>query len=195
MRNRKKDKKNKKSLAQAAKTAGTPATGSKDNQKDIPGGGKINQRMRAGQSGGRRRPPKTTVAIRGVAPSFSYAEVLKALRSQISLSELEIERSHIRKAASGGILIEISGSEKAQKAEKLKDRIARVLGSGQGHAAHDKRKGKGNGTRQFGGARGNFGRLSDKGRLRGERNKSGSNSSYEKWIVHGLGTRPARSND
>lgn len=87
------------------------------------------QRIKSSQQGVRKKPPRTAaVAIRGVGPNISYAEALKNLRGKISLPELEIERSHIRKAASGGILIEISGEERNKKAEELKNRIAGVLG-------------------------------------------------------------------
>lgn len=86
-------------------------------------------RLKPSQQGIKRRPPRTAaVAIRGTEDGFSYAEALKTLRGKISLPELKIERSHIRKAASGGILIEIPGENRNKKAEELKNRIAGVLG-------------------------------------------------------------------
>jgi len=85
-------------------------------------------KQRLGQQGTRRRPPRTAVAIRGLVSGFSYAEALRTLREKISLPELEIEKSHIRKATSGGILIEIPGEDRNKKAEELKNRIAGVLG-------------------------------------------------------------------
>jgi len=77
----------------------------------------------------KRRPPRTAaVAIKGVGDNFCYAEALKNLRSKIALPDLNIRTSHVRKAVSGGIVIEISGEEKTKKAELLKEKIAEVLG-------------------------------------------------------------------
>jgi len=77
----------------------------------------------------RRRPPRTAaVAIKGITEGFSYASALRSLRDKIVLPELKIEGSHIRKAANGGIIIEIPGEDRSAKADKLKEKIAEVLG-------------------------------------------------------------------
>lgn len=79
--------------------------------------------------GHRRRAPRTAaVAIKGTTEGFSYAAALKNLRENMALPELEIQSSHIRKSANGGIIIEIPGEDKAAKADKLKERISKVLG-------------------------------------------------------------------
>lgn len=55
----------------------------------------------------RRRPPKTVaVAIKG-DEGFSYADALKKARTEISLKEIGIDTTKIRRAANGGIIIEI----------------------------------------------------------------------------------------
>lgn len=60
---------------------------------------------------------------------FSYAEAIKNLREKIALPELDIRESHIRKAANGGVIIEIPGADRVNKAEKLKAKVAEVLGA------------------------------------------------------------------
>lgn len=68
------------------------------------------------------------MAIKGTSEDFSYAAALKTLRDKIALPELEIATSHIRRSANGGMIIEIPGKDKSEKADKLKDRIVEVLG-------------------------------------------------------------------
>jgi len=79
----------------------------------------------------KRRVPRTAaIAIQGVEKPFSYgSSALKNLREKIALADLDITTSHIRKSASGGIVIEIPGKDRMNKAEKLKDKVAEVLGS------------------------------------------------------------------
>ncbi|XP_029176055.1 uncharacterized protein LOC114944330 [Nylanderia fulva] len=77
----------------------------------------------------RRRPPRTAaVAIKGVAEGFSYSAALKKLRDGIKLPELEIEKTTIRHAVSGGLLIEVPGKDKATKAELLREKVCSILG-------------------------------------------------------------------
>ncbi|XP_029177649.1 uncharacterized protein LOC114945560 [Nylanderia fulva] len=77
----------------------------------------------------RRRPPRTAaVAIKGVTNDFSYAAALKKLREVISLSDLNIDKSSIRHSASGGIVIEVPGKDKAEKTEALREKVSIVLG-------------------------------------------------------------------
>lgn len=63
-----------------------------------------------------------------MSEKFSYAEALKNLRDKIALPELEIQSSHIRKSANGGIIIEIPGENKSLKADRLRD-MTEVLGN------------------------------------------------------------------
>lgn len=68
----------------------------------------------------KRRAPKTAaVTITGRNSTFSYAEALRKTREEISLKELGIDDSRIRKTANGGFLVEIPGSRGAFKAESL----------------------------------------------------------------------------
>lgn len=69
------------------------------------------------------------MAIKGNSEDFSYAGPLKRLRENIALPELEIQISHVRRSANGGLIIEISGENKGTKADRLKDKIEEVLGA------------------------------------------------------------------
>lgn len=69
------------------------------------------------------------VAIHELNDGFSYAAALKKLRESITLSELDIATSHVRKSASGGVVIEIPGAERSLKADNLRKKVAEVLGA------------------------------------------------------------------
>lgn len=76
----------------------------------------------------RRRVPKTAaVCIRGKDSTFSYADALRKARTSISLSELEINSPKLRKGINGATIIEISGPENAEKADKLVVKLQEVL--------------------------------------------------------------------
>jgi len=82
-------------------------------------------------SGGapRKRPPKNAaVTIRTNPDGPSYAEVIRQAREGINLKELGINNLRMRRAANGGILIEISGSEGILKADALASRLREVIG-------------------------------------------------------------------
>lgn len=66
------------------------------------------------------------VAIKG-DEGFSYAEALKKARTEISLKEIGIEMTKIRRAANGGIIIEIPGVENNEKANTLTRKLKQVL--------------------------------------------------------------------
>ncbi|KMQ92578.1 gag-pol polyprotein [Lasius niger] len=96
--------------------SGKQATGPKDRPKD--------RKPKAAT----RRPPKTAaVMIVSREEGFSYAEALKKARESISLDQLEIDRTKIRRAANGGILIEVLGPGGAGKALVLKDKLHEIL--------------------------------------------------------------------
>lgn len=69
------------------------------------------------------------MSVKRLTQEFSYTEALKNLRGKIAFPDLKIQNSHIRRAANGGILIEISGERKGAKADKLKEMITEVLGT------------------------------------------------------------------
>ncbi|KMQ87868.1 gag-pol polyprotein [Lasius niger] len=75
-----------------------------------------------------RKPPKTSaVMITGHKEEFSYAEALKKARESISLKDLEIERTKVRRATNVGMLIEVIGPDSAREAIALKDKLSEVL--------------------------------------------------------------------
>lgn len=77
---------------------------------------------------GRRRPPRTAaVTIKGRNSDFSYADALKRARSEISLAEIGIENTRIRKTVTGGILIQIPGNDGNKKAEILANKLQSLL--------------------------------------------------------------------
>lgn len=76
-----------------------------------------------------RRPPRTAVvAIRAKNESVSYAEVLKKARQEVSLGELGIEVTRIKRGINGSLLIEIPGQKGSKKAKILADKLQDKLG-------------------------------------------------------------------
>ncbi|KMQ90164.1 gag-like protein [Lasius niger] len=69
----------------------------------------------------RPRPPTTAAVLVTIRPgsSLSYREVMVEARSKIDLGAMGIKDSRLKYAASGGILIEISGKDRAEKADDL----------------------------------------------------------------------------
>ncbi|XP_046740518.1 uncharacterized protein LOC124407951 [Diprion similis] len=81
-----------------------------------------------GPSAVRRRAPRgAAVAIKGKGENVRYAEILKFAREKIQLEELGIGETRIRRAANGGVLIEIPGPENAKKADALAVQLTRVI--------------------------------------------------------------------
>ena len=79
-----------------------------------------------------RAPRSAAVLLRSVATEGntepSYAEVVRLARGKISLEDLNIANTRLRKAQAGGLLIEIPGGDEAgAKAEALVDRLRAVL--------------------------------------------------------------------
>ncbi|CAL1672271.1 unnamed protein product [Lasius platythorax] len=74
------------------------------------------------------KPPRTAaVMITGLKEGFSYASALKKARESISLDKLNIEKTKIRRAANGNMLIEVIGHNGAGKAIALKEKLSKVL--------------------------------------------------------------------
>lgn len=79
-----------------------------------------------------RKPPKTAaVAIKGFAEKFSYAQALRTAQEKIQLTDLKIHKSRVRKAANGGIIVEIPGPQGSEKADILAKKLSEVMS---GHA-------------------------------------------------------------
>lgn len=75
----------------------------------------------------KRRPPKTVaITITGKEANFSYADALRKARENISLPDLGIERSKVRRTINGGVLLEIIGPDGATKADALRLEIERT---------------------------------------------------------------------
>lgn len=79
-------------------------------------------------AGIRRRPPRAAVVAIKPAPGESVSEVLRRTKNAISLQDLDIEDSRLRKAANGNLLIEILGPENAQRADLLAQKLRAALG-------------------------------------------------------------------
>jgi len=89
--------------------------------------GEENARQRSSLYSGstpRRRPPKNAaVTIRTNPDGPFYAEIIKQARERVNFKELGITNPRMRRAANGGILIEILGSEETAKADALASRL------------------------------------------------------------------------
>jgi len=74
-----------------------------------------------------RRPPRAAaVAIRTTDDTISYADVLKKARQEVSLGELGIKVTKIRRGLNGSIMIEIPGRDNS-KAKMLADKLKEKL--------------------------------------------------------------------
>ncbi|KMQ91113.1 gag-pol polyprotein [Lasius niger] len=65
--------------------------------------------------------------ITGRKENFSYAAALKRARGEISVDKLEINRTKIRRAANGSMLIEVMGPDGHSKAKALREELCEVL--------------------------------------------------------------------
>lgn len=78
-----------------------------------------------------RKPPRSSaVTIRIEEKNkdkISYSEVLKKAREKVSLEQIGIEKTKIRKTAAGNILIEIPGIGKNTEADRLAMELNKVL--------------------------------------------------------------------
>lgn len=78
-----------------------------------------------------RRPPRSAAVTIRIddkdKDKFSYANVLKKARDNISLEEIGIEETRIRRTAAGSILIEIPRIGKSEVADRLATELHRVL--------------------------------------------------------------------
>jgi len=58
----------------------------------------------------------------------SYADIIKRTRESVNLKDIGISNPRMRRAANGGIIIEISGPEGAVKADTLASRLRDAIG-------------------------------------------------------------------
>lgn len=76
----------------------------------------------------RKVPKGSVVSITGHREDFSYADALKLARNKLSLRELGIDGSKIRRAANGGVLIEIPGIGSEGRADLLAEKLSALIG-------------------------------------------------------------------
>jgi len=95
------------------------------------GAGRIDRGPRpfATPGGARRRALRNAaVAIKANSDGLSYAEIIKQAKEKVNLKELGISNPRMRRAANGGVLIEIPGPEGALKADTLAAHLRDVIG-------------------------------------------------------------------
>lgn len=78
-------------------------------------------------SGTRRRPPRAAVVSIRPAAGQSVTEILRRAKSTVSLRDLGIEDTRLRKAANGNLLIEIPGADGARRADLLAQKLRLAL--------------------------------------------------------------------
>lgn len=75
-----------------------------------------------------RKLPKTAaVALRGRNENASYADILRKARSEVSLSEIGVENTRIKKGIDGAVIIEIPGPDGQNRADLLASKLREVL--------------------------------------------------------------------
>ncbi|EFN72129.1 hypothetical protein EAG_00500, partial [Camponotus floridanus] len=74
-----------------------------------------------------RKPPRSAAVTVTAKEGLSYADILRQAREKISLHELGIEASKIRKGINGGLIIEIPGNNGVQKANDLANKLKEIL--------------------------------------------------------------------
>jgi len=77
----------------------------------------------------RRAPRAAAVAIKANTDEVTYADIIKRARESVNLKDLGIINPRMRRAANGGVIIEIAGPEGALKADSLASRLREVIGS------------------------------------------------------------------
>lgn len=77
----------------------------------------------------RKRLPRSAAISIKASKGVSYAEALRKIKQETTLSDYGINNIRIRKAANKNTLLEISGIDHANKANALADKIQEVLGS------------------------------------------------------------------
>lgn len=80
-----------------------------------------------GQGSKRRRTPKSVV-VTLTCEDGSYAEVMRAVRSKISLTDLGIADLRVRTGVTGARVLEIPGEGSHAKADVLRDRMVEAIG-------------------------------------------------------------------
>lgn len=77
----------------------------------------------------RKRPPKSAAISIRVGEGVSYADALRKIKQETTLSDYGINNIRIRKAANQSTLLEVSGADHVTKADALASKIQEVLDS------------------------------------------------------------------
>ncbi|XP_039312408.1 uncharacterized protein LOC120359335 [Solenopsis invicta] len=81
------------------------------------------------RKGGKVRPAAVVLTVPPKKINdLPYAEVMKAARSKVDLAALEIDHLRMRRAVTGGIILELPGEESAPKADRLAEKLVAALG-------------------------------------------------------------------
>lgn len=73
----------------------------------------------------RRIPRSSVINLKRSSEKVSYADMLRKARENISLAEMGIEKTRIRYATTGNVLIEVYGENNNLKADKLAKKLNR----------------------------------------------------------------------
>jgi len=84
--------------------------------------------LSSGEGARRRAPRNAAVSIKANAEGFSYADIIKQARDKVDLKDIGIVNPRMRRAANGGIIIEIAGPDGSSKADTLATRLREVIG-------------------------------------------------------------------
>jgi len=74
----------------------------------------------------RRKPPKTAAVI-VTCKNGGYKDLMQEIRAKIKLIDLGIDDTRIRSAMNGGQMIEVAGTEKDAKADRLASKLREVI--------------------------------------------------------------------
>lgn len=76
----------------------------------------------------KKRVPRTTaVGVVSLDKELTYADILKKARKNVSLSSLDINSTKIKRAMTGGVIIEIAEDDSGKKADLLRDKLEEVF--------------------------------------------------------------------
>lgn len=76
----------------------------------------------------KRRPPRAAVvAIGKTDETLSYADIMRKARTNISLTQLGINKSKVRFAKTGDVLVEVYGDNKRRKADQLANKLSSLM--------------------------------------------------------------------
>lgn len=74
-----------------------------------------------------RQPKTAAVTILSRDNRISYSDILREAKTKMDLKQLGIEETRIRRAITGGIIIEISGEQNSQKADILANTLRQTF--------------------------------------------------------------------